>query len=146
MYTAGAQHSSSRLSIWRPAPQEKLLLCVNVAGPGWASPEKRSRPAHGWTGRSRSWQRSARWHQAFFFFIAGTRRSLVPYTKTKTIFPHCTKIQNFFIVVLIPKPFLEFPDKLIGKGCPTTGVLSTYRGHHIPVSYTHLTLPTTPYV
>ena len=33
MYTAGAQHSSSRLSIWRPAPQEKLLLCVNVAGP-----------------------------------------------------------------------------------------------------------------
>ena len=26
---------------------------------------------------------------------------------------------------LIPKPFLKFPDKLIGKGCPTTGVLST---------------------
>ena len=26
MYTAGAQHSSSRLSLWRPAPQEKLLL------------------------------------------------------------------------------------------------------------------------
>ena len=43
-----------------------------------------------------------------------------------------TKIKIFFIVVLIPKPFLEFPDKLIGKGCPTTGVLSTYRGHHIP--------------
>ena len=36
-----------------------------------------------------------------------------------------TKIKNFFIVVLIPKPFLKFPDKLIGKGCPTTGVLST---------------------
>ena len=69
MYTAGAQHSSSRLSIWRPAPQEKLLLCVNVAGPGWASPERRSRPAHGWKGRPRSWQRSARWYQAFFFFF-----------------------------------------------------------------------------
>ena len=45
MYTAGAQHSSSRLSLWKLAPQEKLLLCVNVAGPGWALPEKRSRPA-----------------------------------------------------------------------------------------------------
>ena len=86
MYTAGAQHSSSRLSIWRPAPQEKLQLCVNVTGPGWASPEKRSRPAHGWKGRPRSWQRSARWYQAFFVFFAGTRRSLVPHTKTKTIF------------------------------------------------------------
>ena len=31
-----------------------------------------------------------------------------------------TKIKNFFIVVLIPKPFLKFPDKLIGKGCPTS--------------------------
>ena len=47
-------------------------------------------------------------------------------TKTKTIFPHCTKIKNFFIVVLIPKPFLKFPDKLIGKGCPTTRVLSMW--------------------
>ena len=56
------------------------VACVNVAGPGWASPEKRSRPAHGWKGRPRSWQGSARWYQAFFFFIAGTRRSLVPYT------------------------------------------------------------------
>ena len=37
-----------------------------------------------------------------------------------------TKIKNFFIVVLIPKPFLKFPDKLIGKGCPTTGVLSMW--------------------
>ena len=37
-----------------------------------------------------------------------------------------TKIMNFFIVVLIPKPFLKFPDKLIGKGCPTTGVLSMW--------------------
>ena len=36
-----------------------------------------------------------------------------------------TKIKNFFIVALIPKPFLKFPDKLIGNGCPTTGVLST---------------------
>ena len=80
MYTAGAQHSSSRLSLWRPAPQEKLLLCVNVA-----APEKRSRLAHGWKGRPRSWQRSARWYQAFFFFFAGARRSLVPHTKTKTI-------------------------------------------------------------
>ena len=69
MYTAGAQHSSSRLSIWRPAPQEKLLLCANVAGPGWASPEKRSRPAHGWKGRLRSWQRSARCYQPFCFFF-----------------------------------------------------------------------------
>ena len=75
--------------VWRPAPQEELLLCVNVAGPGWASPEKRSRPAHGWKGRPRSWQRSARWYQ-FFFFIPGTRRSLVPYTKTKTIFHFST--------------------------------------------------------
>ena len=33
-----------------------------------------------------------------------------------------TKIKNFFIVVLIPKPFFKFPDKLIGKGCPITGV------------------------
>ena len=86
MYTARAQHSCSRLLLWRPAPQEKLLLCVNVTGPGWASPEKRSRPAHGWKGRPRSRQRSARWYQAFFFFFAGTRRSLVPHTKTKTIF------------------------------------------------------------
>ena len=37
-----------------------------------------------------------------------------------------TKIKNFFIVVLMPKPFLKFPDKLIGKGCPTTGVLSMW--------------------
>ena len=37
-----------------------------------------------------------------------------------------TKIKNFFIVVLIPKPFLKFPDKVIGKGCPTTGVLSMW--------------------
>ena len=37
-----------------------------------------------------------------------------------------TKIKNFFIVVLIPKPFLKFPDKLIGKGCLTTGVLSMW--------------------
>ena len=37
-----------------------------------------------------------------------------------------TKIKNFFVVVLIPKPFLKFPDKLIGKGCPTTGVLSMW--------------------
>ena len=95
MYTAGAQHSSSRLSLWRPDRQEKLLLCVNVAGPGWASPEKRGRPAHGWKGRPRSWQRSARWYQAFFFFFAGTRRSLVPHTKTKTIFFHTkTKISR----------------------------------------------------
>ena len=91
MYTAGAQHSSSRLSLWRPAPQEKLLLCVNVAGHGWASPEKRSRPAHGWKGRPRSWQRSAHWYQVFCFFrwyqalaVEGptpqlaTKRSLVP--------------------------------------------------------------------
>ena len=83
MYTAEAQHSISRLSLWRPAPREKVLLCVNVAGPGWASPEKRSRPVHGWKGRPRSWQRSARWYQAFCFFSAGTRRSLVPHTKTK---------------------------------------------------------------
>ena len=34
-----------------------------------------------------------------------------------------TKIKNFFIVVLIP--ILKFPDKLIGKGCPTTGVPGT---------------------
>ena len=27
-----------------------------------------------------------------------------------------TKIKIFFIVVLIPKPFIKFPDKLIGKG------------------------------
>ena len=37
-----------------------------------------------------------------------------------------TKIKNFVIVVLIPKPFLKFPDKLIGKGYPTTGVLSMW--------------------
>ena len=37
-----------------------------------------------------------------------------------------TKIKIFFIVVLIPKPFFKFPDKLIGKGCPTTGVLSMW--------------------
>ena len=37
-----------------------------------------------------------------------------------------TKIKKIFIVVLIPKPFLKFPDKLIGKGCPTTGVLSMW--------------------
>ena len=37
-----------------------------------------------------------------------------------------TKMKNFFIVVLIPKPLLKFPDKLIGKGCPTTGVLSMW--------------------
>ena len=37
-----------------------------------------------------------------------------------------TKIKNFFIVVLIPKPFLKFLDKLIGKGCPTAGVLSMW--------------------
>ena len=37
-----------------------------------------------------------------------------------------TKIKNFFVVVLILKPFLKFPDKLIGKGCPTTGVLSMW--------------------
>ena len=61
---------SSRLSLWRSAPQEKLLLCVYVA-----APEKRSRPAHGWKGRPRSWQRSARWYQAFFFFslVSGAR-------------------------------------------------------------------------
>ena len=95
MYTAGAQHSSSRLSLRRPAPRDKLLLCVNVAGPEWASPEKRSRPAHGWKGRPRSWQRSVRWYQAFCFFFAGTRRSLVPHTKTKTIFFHSkTKISR----------------------------------------------------
>jgi len=55
MYTAGAQHSSSRLSLWRPAPQEKLLLCVNVAGPGWASPEKRSHSC----GHRRCWTAAA---------------------------------------------------------------------------------------
>ena len=37
-----------------------------------------------------------------------------------------TKIKNFVIIVLIPKPFLKFPDKLIGKGCPPTGVLSMW--------------------
>ena len=37
-----------------------------------------------------------------------------------------TKIKNFFIAVLIPKPFLKFPDKMIRKGCPTTGVLSVW--------------------
>ena len=100
MYTAGAQHYSSRLSLWRPAPQEKLLLRVNVAGPGWASPEKRSRPAHGWKGRPRSWQRSARWYQAFccFSLVPGARWYptlkprqsfcmwyIIPHTKTKII-------------------------------------------------------------
>ena len=40
----------------------------------------------GWKGRPRRWQRSAGWYQ--FFFFAGTRRSLGPYTKTKIIFPH----------------------------------------------------------
>ena len=71
-------------------------MCIrDSAGPGWASPEKRSRPAHGWKGRPRSWQRSARWYQAFCFFFAGTRRSLVPHTKTKTIFFHTkTKISR----------------------------------------------------
>ena len=37
----------------------------------------------------------------------------------------CTKRKSNFIVVLIPKPFCKNPDKLIGKGCPTPGVLST---------------------
>ena len=37
-----------------------------------------------------------------------------------------TKIHNSFIVVVIPKPFLKFSDKLIGKGCPTTRVLSMW--------------------
>ena len=37
----------------------------------------------------------------------------------------CTKMKKEIIVVLIPKPFLKFPDQLIRKGCPTTGVLST---------------------
>ena len=37
-----------------------------------------------------------------------------------------TKIKKFFIVVLMTKPFLKFPDKLIGKGCPTTGVLTMW--------------------
>ena len=72
----------------------------------------------------------ARWYPTLkprqFFHTKTNQGSLAPYTKTKTIFPHCTKIKNFFIVVLIPKPFLKFPDKLIGKGCPTTGVLSMW--------------------
>ena len=34
--------------------------------------------------------------------------------------------KGFSIVVLIPKPFLKFTDKLIGKGCPTAGVLSMW--------------------
>ena len=55
MYTAGAQHSSSRLSLRRPAPQEEVLLCVNVAGPGWASPEKRSHSC----GHRRCWTAAA---------------------------------------------------------------------------------------
>ena len=74
--------------------------------------------------------RGARWYPTLkprqFSTLKPTRRSMAPYTKTKTIFPHCTKKNNFFIVVLIPKSFFKFPDKLIGKGCPTTGVLSTY--------------------
>ena len=113
MYTAGAQHRSSRLSLWRPAPQEKLLLCVNVA-----APEKRSRPAHGWKGRPRSCQRSARWYQAFFFFVAGTSRSLVPHTKTKTIFPH----QN-----QETEPQLQ----VITSGWCVAKKKGTYRGHHL---------------
>ena len=35
----------------------------NFSGPKWVSPEKQSRPAHGWKGRPRNWQRSARWYQ-----------------------------------------------------------------------------------
>ena len=50
-------------------PTRETTACVNVAGPGWASPEKRSRPAHGWKGRPRNWQRSARWYQVFFFVL-----------------------------------------------------------------------------
>ena len=89
MYTAGAQHSSSRLSLWRPAPQEKLLLCVNVA-----APEKRSRPAHGWTGRPRSWQRSARWYQAFFFFLLVPGARWYPTLKPRQFFHTKTKINR----------------------------------------------------
>ena len=37
-----------------------------------------------------------------------------------------TKIKNFSLSYEIPKPFFKFPDKLIGNGCPTTGVLSMW--------------------
>ena len=90
MYTAGAQHSSSRLSLWRPAPQEKLLLCVNVA-----APEKRSRPAHGWKGRTRSWQRSARWYQALFFFSLVPGARWYPTLKPRQFFHTKTKKHTY---------------------------------------------------
>ena len=38
----------------------------------------------------------------------------------------CTKKQKIIIVVLIPKPLCKFPDQLIGKRCPTMGVLSMW--------------------
>ena len=107
----------------------------------------------------------ARWYPTLKprqFFHTKTNQALAgTLHKTKTIFPHCTKIKNIFIVVLIRKPFLKFPDKLIGKGCPTTGVLNMWNEkqriaslhlaetlrptalpHDSAVSYTHLTLPT----
>ena len=80
---------SSRLSLWRSAPQEKLLLCVNVA-----APEKRSRPAHGWKGRPRSWQRSARWYQAFFFLLLVPGARWYPTLKPRQIFHTKTKISR----------------------------------------------------
>ena len=90
MYTAGAQHSSSRLSLWRPAPQEKLLLCVNVA-----APEKRSHPAHGSKGRPRSWQRSARLYQALFFFSLVPGARWYPTLKPRQFFHTKTKKHTY---------------------------------------------------
>ena len=56
------------------------------AGPGWASPEKRSRPAHGWKGRPRNWQRSARWYQVHTYVVHNTYPTMKPrhFFHTKT--------------------------------------------------------------
>ena len=81
---------------WRPAPQEKLLLCVNVAGPGWASPEKRSRPAHGWKGRPRNWQRSARWYQVHTYMVHNTYPTLKPRHLFSTLKPRLIEHTQIF--------------------------------------------------
>ena len=43
------------------------------------------------------------------------------------------------------KALIGGPFSLIGKGGKTV-TDQDFRGRHMPVSYTHLTLPTTPYV
>ena len=87
MYTAGAQHSSSRLSIWRPAHKRNhCFVLTSLVLSGLHQRSGVALPTGGRADPAVGNEALAGTRRSFFFSPVPGRRSLVPHTKTKTIF------------------------------------------------------------